>query len=162
MTRERRVVIGIGNTLRRDDGVGPAVVAALEVAAPSDTRLLFSDGEPLALLEAWRDAELAIVVDAVRPTAAMPGAIHRIVLAAGQFTVLDRRMPGSHDFALTDTVRLAAVLDRCPGRLIGYAVEVAEAEFGPGLSPEVARAVPEVCRRIVAELDATIRSGAPS
>ena len=156
-----RLVVGIGNPLRRDDGIGPAVVTSLAGAAPPHTRLLVSDGEPLTLLDAWRDADLAIVVDAARTALAPAGSIHRTVLVAGEFTLLDGRARGSHDFALADTVRLAAALERCPARLIGYAVELADEGFGPGLSPQVARAVPEVCRRIVAELtDSAVRSAA--
>ena len=40
------VLIGVGNEYRRDDGIGPALVAALEDRWLPGVRLLVSDGEP--------------------------------------------------------------------------------------------------------------------
>lgn|GEM_PF-158275 len=63
------VVIGVGEEFRHDDGAGPAVVAELRKLAeagalPPEIRLVTDSGEPTALIELWRDAPLAIVVDA--------------------------------------------------------------------------------------------------
>ena len=70
MKAGRRVVIGVGNDYRRDDGLGPLVVAALTDRQADDPRLAevdlrVSDGEPTRLIDLWTDADLAIVVDAV-------------------------------------------------------------------------------------------------
>ena len=91
----RAVVIGVGNEFRRDDGAAIEVIrrlggavpsgatpagavpgetahatvvhagAATAGAVPAHTRLLVSDGEPAALIDAWQGADLVIVVDAV-------------------------------------------------------------------------------------------------
>lgn len=45
---ERRVVIGVGNAFRGDDGVGPAVVADLAGRVDDEVTLLELDGEPAA------------------------------------------------------------------------------------------------------------------
>ncbi len=74
------VVIGVGNEFRRDDGAGPAVVAALHDLAPEGVRLVVTDGEPARLVEAWTGAALAVVVDAVRADPPHPGRVHRFVL----------------------------------------------------------------------------------
>ncbi|GAA2003475.1 hypothetical protein [Catenulispora subtropica] len=63
------VVIGVGEEFRHDDAVGPAVVAELRRSAvagtlPPGTRLEVCFGEPTELIELWRGAGLAIVVDA--------------------------------------------------------------------------------------------------
>ena len=77
----QRVVIGVGNPFRRDDGVGWAVAGALEPevgpvvgpeVGPVEGTLL--DGEPARLLDVWAGADHAIVVDAVR-SGATPGAV---------------------------------------------------------------------------------------
>jgi hydrogenase maturation protease len=60
------VVIGVGNEFRRDDGVGPAVVASLRDRVPPGVDLVLTDGEPTRLIEAWTGAVLAVVIDAVR------------------------------------------------------------------------------------------------
>ena len=150
------VVIGIGNPMRRDDGVGPAVVAALADHVPG-TRLVVTDGEPTTLLEAWRDAQLAVVIDAIRAADLPPGTIRRVAVADAV------RVAGSHDFGLAQTLRLSAALDRSPRRLVVYGVQVADVGFGVGLSAPVREAVPELRRRIVADVAGTaVTSAAPS
>ncbi|SFK77707.1 hydrogenase maturation protease [Geodermatophilus ruber] len=76
-------VIGIGNEFRRDDGIGPALVARLAARGLPGVRLTVSDGEPTHLLEAWAGRELAVVVDAVHRQPATPGrAPRRLVVLA--------------------------------------------------------------------------------
>ncbi len=60
------VVIGVGNTDRRDDGVGPAVAAEVAADCPAGVRVLTCAVEPTAILDAWDGADLAVVIDARR------------------------------------------------------------------------------------------------
>lgn len=69
------VVIGVGNEYRRDDGVGPAAAREVGRSRPG-WRVLISDGEPTAMLDAWAGTRLAVVVDATVGTGP-PGAIRR-------------------------------------------------------------------------------------
>jgi hydrogenase maturation protease len=66
MTGRQAVVIGIGNPYRRDDGIGPTVADAIGGLHLPGVRVVLSDGEPVSLLAAWENADLAIVVDAIR------------------------------------------------------------------------------------------------
>jgi hydrogenase maturation protease len=142
------IVIGVGNEFRRDDGVGPAVIAELERRSLPEVLLTRSDGEPTALFDAWDGARLAVVVDAVRHEPSVPGQIHRCLLP-GQFL---GRAPSTHGLGIPEAVRLAAALDRVPRQLVVYAVEAADYGFGLGLSEPVARAVPEVVAAVIAEV----------
>ncbi len=148
----RVVVIGVGNEFRRDDGIGPAVLARLRGQVPAAVELLVSDGEPARLIEAWSGADLAVVVDAVRADPAEPGRLHRLVL--------DETIPpglhrvSSHGLALGDAVGLAQALGLLPGRLIVHAVEAADLGPGPGLSPPVAAAAAALAAAVVAEVTA--------
>jgi hydrogenase maturation protease len=148
------VVIGVGNEFRRDDGAGPAVVAALHDLAPDGVRLVVADGEPARLIEAWAGAALAIVVDAVRAKPPRPGRVHRFVLdrprAAG-------RRASSHGLGLDDAIGLAVALDRMPARLIVHAIEAADLTQGLGLTPPVAAAVDIVARAILADIGPRIQ-----
>jgi hydrogenase maturation protease len=143
------VLIGVGNPYRRDDGIGPAIVAAIEEFRPSGVTLTISDGEPSQLLDAWSGADLAVVVDAVRCDPPAPGQIHR--------TTLGSAAPGTaaastHGLGIPDAVRLAEALDRAPRRLVVLAVEAADLSFGLGLSPAVAACWPELIRAVRIEL----------
>src|SRR5262249_1110657 len=75
------VVIGIGNSFRRDDGVGPAVAAAVSRAAAPDVRVTTDPGDPTVILDAWAGASLAVIIDAVVLTPSTPGKIHRCTMS---------------------------------------------------------------------------------
>lgn len=144
-----RVLIGVGNEYRRDDGIGPAVVAELERRDVRAVRLVVSDGEPSSMLEAWNGAALAVVVDAVLCAPSTPGRIHRYEtgdVPAGHVA------GGSHALGVPEALRLAQVLDRAPRRLVVYAVEAADVDLGTGLSPAVAEALPHVVAAVRVEL----------
>ncbi len=133
------VVIGLGNTFRRDDGVGPAVVAAVDAMQLPGVRVACA-AEMTVLLDAWDSAALAVVVDAA--VGATPGSVRRCELAelGGETPV------SSHGFSLTQTYELARALGRAPVRLVVVSVGVADTGHGAGLSPAVEAALPEAAR----------------
>lgn len=146
MSTPLAVLIGVGNPYRRDDGIGPAIVAAIEELHPPGVMLTVSDGEPTQLLDAWSGAALAVVVDAVRCDPSVPGRIHRSALGFGAPAA------STHGLGVPDAVRLAEALNRAPQRLVVLAVEAADVGFGLGLSPAVAASWPDLIRAVHAEL----------
>jgi hypothetical protein len=58
------VVAGLGNEYRRDDGAGPVTAARIVAQLPAED--IGPVVDPLELLGRWDDADLAIVIDAVR------------------------------------------------------------------------------------------------
>ncbi|MFF0745438.1 hydrogenase maturation protease [Streptomyces sp. NPDC004111] len=175
--RPRIAVIGVGNEFRRDDGVGPAVIARLRTryakrgagpdfaggvadedaafagrTTPAEPDFAVCDGEPARLIGLWEGADLAFVVDAAHAHPAVPGRVHRLELDA----VTPDRPSGtsSHGLGLGEAVELARILGRLPSRLVVYAVEGGDTGHGPGLSPAVASAAVTVARRIEHEVEA--------
>lgn len=142
MTAGRTVVIGVGNEFRRDDGVGPAVIAQLRGQVPTGVELMVSDGNPVRLIEAWRNASLAIVVDAVRADPPQPGRCHRFELdAVASVPAAAARAASTHGLGLDEALGLARVLGRMPQRLVVHAIEAADLTQGTGMTPRVAAAV---------------------
>jgi len=164
MTGGEIVVIGVGNEFRRDDGLGPEVLARLRDQIPGGdgggVRLLTCDGEPTRMIEAWAGAALALVVDAVVADPPVPGRRHRITLEEADLAAA--RPVSSHGFGLGESVRLGRALDRMPARLIIHAVEVADTAFGVGLTPAVAAAADEVTAAVLGDLSALRPAGAPA
>jgi hydrogenase maturation protease len=158
----RVVVVGVGNEYRRDDGVGPHVLACLRDRVPPGVELVASDGEPADLLEAWTGARLAVVVDAVVAVPSAPGRLHRVDLsAAAAAPATAAPAPAapamaaavsSHGLGIEAAAALAAALGRLPDRLIVHAVEVADTGQGVGLSPEVAAAVDALTQAVLTDL----------
>ncbi len=143
-------IIGVGNSLRGDDGAGPAVIHLLLKRITGKADLLEASGEGATLLESWEGFEVIFVVDAAR-TGSTPGTIFR-------FDALHDPLPAdffhysSHAFSVAEAVELARVLHRLPPRLIVYGIEGADFDYGDSLSPAVQEAVLRVAERISLEL----------
>ena len=143
-----RVVIGVGNTHRRDDGVGPAVAAELAADCPAGVRVVMCVAEPTAILDAWEGADLAVVIDAAGGDDVVGGRVRRCTIDE----VAGRGALTSHDLDLVQTYELARVLDRAPRRIVVVSVDAADLGHGDGLSPVVAQAVPRAVAVVRAEL----------
>ncbi len=156
MTGQPAVVIAIGNPYRRDDGIGPVVASEIERLQLPGVRIVMSDGEPVGLLAAWEDTDLAIVVDAIRHEPPCPGRVHR--LTATELDT-DAAAASSHGFGVPYAVRLSRALNRQPGRLVLFGIEAADTDAGSGLSAAVAAAVPTAVAAVRAELGNALRAG---
>lgn len=152
MTEPRAAVIGIGNELRRDDGIGPAVAAEVQRREIPGVRVVISDGEPTGLLDAWAGVRLAVVIDAVVGEPATPGRWGRIV---ADHLSLPTGTAGTHGLGVPKAIELGRVLDRMPQQLIVYAIKVADVSIGLGLSAPVAAAVPALADAVLGELEHT-------
>lgn len=152
------VVIGVGNPMRRDDGVGHAVLEQLRARPALGVRLVALDGEPTRVLDAWTGARVAVVVDAVR-SAAAPGTVHVVEVTTSGGGEGDAR-PGvpppsaapasTHGAGLAEAVALGRTLDRVPARLVLVGVEALDVGDGPELSAPVLAAVPVAVDAVLA------------
>lgn len=152
-----RLVIGVGNPHRGDDGAGRAVALRLRElrrsgAVPADVQIEEIDGEPTALLSRLEGVATVFVVDACLSGAA-PGTIHRFDLSAGP---LPSPPSGSstHGIGVATAIELARAIGRLPAQCIVYAIEGRSFEVGAPLSPRVSLVVPRFARRLAVELAA--------
>lgn len=129
------LVIGVGNRWRRDDGVGPWVVDRLAAHGVAGVAL---SGEGAQLMDAWRGAHRAVIVDASQSGAAA-GTVRR-------FEATETAVPtglfhySSHLFSVAEAIEMARILRRLPQRLTVYGIEGRDFSQGEGLSAEVAAA----------------------
>jgi len=135
------VVLGIGNMLLRDDGVGIRVLQALERGLGADERLSFVDGGTIgfmlsALIEQAPDL---LVIDAVR-MAGTPGSVRCFENEAMDHFLTGRRS-SVHEIGLRDVLDMARLTGKLPRRRALVGVEPATVELGEQLSPEVKRGV---------------------
>jgi hydrogenase maturation protease len=148
--RTALLVLGLGNLLLEDDGVGSAAVAMLNdrYVAPDGVRV--SDGGTLglALLPYLEDADAVILVDAVRTDAA-PGTFVRLDGDEVPPAVATRLSP--HQVGVADLLDGARWLDRYPRRLVLLGLVPASMELAVGLSPAVQPALSDLVERIVGE-----------
>lgn len=142
----------MGNTYRRDDGVGIVAAAALDELAPPAVQVVTGIAEPMSLLEVWAGASLAVVIDAAVTGRSSPGRVRRC--GPDELGVAQGRT-SSHSLDLARAYALGQALDRVPDALVAFTVETADIGYGVGLTPAVAAAVPTVVAMAVAEIDRT-------
>lgn len=137
------VVIGIGNSFRRDDGIGPAVAAEIARRALPGIRVLRCAAEPTAILDAWEGATRVVLIDAAR--GGILGRVRRCAVAE----LVEPVAVSSHDLSLRQTVELGRALGRVPDSVTVVSVDVADTGHGEGLTPAVQAALPEAVRVVL-------------
>ena len=148
--RNNTLVIGIGNPFRSDDGIGPAIVRLLRGQTPAEIKLLEETGDGAELLEAWKDAECVILIDAVQ-SGAPPATIYR-------FDAHTERLPecfshcSTHTFGVVEAIELARQMNELPAKVIVYGIEGLDFSPGTELSPDLAEALPAIAKLILREV----------
>jgi hydrogenase maturation protease len=146
------LVLGLGNSLRHDDAAGLEVVRRVaQRTGAGNFEVCEHEGEPLALLELWRDAEAVLLVDAVSSGAA-PGTLHRADASSQPIPALLRSSTSTHAVGIADAIELARALRRLPGRVLLFGIEGRRFDAGSGLSEEVAGAVGPLAEAVLSEV----------
>lgn len=139
------LVIGIGNVLMGDEGVGIHILRALEAAGSLPGAELLDGGTGgINLLETVSNAAALVMIDATRD--GQPSGTVSLLRPA---VVADLpRGLSAHDFGLRDLFAAAALLGRFPEiHLYTISVETIR-PMCLELSPEVSAAVPKVVKAI--------------
>ena len=150
------MVIGIGNILCSDEGVGIHVVRELERMRLAPNVEVFDCGTSgMAVLEAMDGAEKAIIVDATS-SGEVPGTV-RLYTMDDLGRMEDRllKLVSLHQFDLIATLRLAELTNayRMPSEVIIVGVEAKSMECSLELSDEVRKAVPKVIKAVIREIE---------
>ena len=143
------LVIGLGNTDRGDDGVGPAVAERIGALQLQGVSVRTVTSHPLDLLDECGSADAVIWIDAAA-VGEQPGRIQRLDPDAD--TLSRSSSCSSHAFGLAETIALGRSLRRLPPRVVVYTVTGACFDTGAALSAPVSAAVVEVVARVRAEL----------
>ena len=145
------VVIGVGNRMRGDDAAGLVVIDRLTGRLPADVRLVESAGDVTHLLDAWRDASRAIVVDAV-VSGEEPGTVHRLDARSG--IPSSWRSPSSHLLGLVEALELGSVLGAVPADTVVFGIEAEEIDTGSEMTGKVEAATLRVADEVLEILGA--------
>ncbi|GIU99443.1 MAG: membrane protein [Actinomycetota bacterium] len=154
----RTLVLGLGNELASDDGVGILAARALRGGLAGRADVVESAASGLALLDVLAGYDRAILLDAVRTGRRPPGT----VVELGLDEIGPVLAPSTHQAGLPE---LAVIAERLglvfPRRTVVLAMEVVDPfTLGGPLSPPVRRALPDLVRRTRAILDAWAREEA--
>lgn len=152
-TATELLVLGLGNVLLSDDGVGPAIISRLRDAhvVPAGVQLLDGGTLGLSLLPYLEDAKAVILVDAIAADEA-PGTLVRLEGSEVGPAVATRLSP--HQVGVADLLEGARWHDREPARIVLLGVVPESIELGVGLSRPVLRSMPELAELVRAEIAA--------
>ncbi|HMT13974.1 MAG TPA: hydrogenase maturation protease [Aestuariivirga sp.] len=144
----KTLVLGIGNSLLTDDGVGIHVIEALVPEASG--HLIIRDGGTigLALLPEIEDADQLIAVDAMELGEA-PGTV-RVFTGADMDRALSGVKRSAHEVALADLLMAAALSDALPERRALIGIQPDCLTWGLEPTPAVAAAVPLAVEQVKA------------
>ncbi len=143
-------MIGVGREGRRDDAAGLRAARLARALLWPRGRVIECEGATTSLLDAWRGADVVIVVDAM-VSGAPPGTVRRIDPEREPIPAVLYR-GSTHGLGLAEAVELARSLGQSPRTLLIYGIEGEDFGFGPRLSYAVECAVRDAALRIAEEI----------
>ncbi len=157
MTVAATLVLGMGNPILSDDGVGLLVAERLaEAPLPDGVEVLQSEVAGLRLLELVRGFTRVIIVDALKSPAEAGREPGEVVRYESRDFKGGHRYGSAHSIGLDTALELGHTLGyEMPEDVTVFAIEAADVEtFGEDLSPPVAAAAERVLALVRAELEA--------
>lgn len=154
MTAGGTVVLGVGNLILSDEGVGVRCVEWLEAdnRLPPGVTAIDGGTSTHELLGELENLDLLVIVDAV----VAPGPPATVVrLEDDHIPAAFSNKLSPHQHGINDLLANLRLLGRAPRRVVLFGVTPRRIELGLELSPEVAAVVPEVGARVLAELKRT-------
>ena len=142
------LVVGVGNTLLKDDGIGIHVTNLLrdEDRLPDGCEIIDGGTIGLALLPAVEDSDALVIVDAAEIGEA-PGVVKVFIDEE-----VDRHLSGKrrsvHEVAIVDLLAAAGIRDSRPRHCALVAVQPESTDWGLEPTPSVQEAIPAACEAI--------------
>ena len=152
MSNHKTLILGIGNTLLSDEGVGIRMLAHMQRHYPDLADVEYLDGGTLSFtLATWIEAaENLIVVDAAELNAA-PGTVE--VFSGEEMDRFAGRTKRSvHEVSLGDLLAIAHLTGTLPVNRALVAIQPEKVDWGSCLSNPVKRALPAAAQQVVERL----------
>ena len=150
---KRVLILGLGNPLLGDEGIGVRVVEELKgLELPGGVTVVEGGTAGLGLIRLMEGYQKVIIVDAA-DMGHPPGRVVRFTPSEAQLKTAEAP-PSLHQIGLGEVLALAEALEVAPAELVIIGVQPSQIEGGVGLSPEVEGAIPQIIGIILDELDA--------
>jgi hydrogenase maturation protease len=145
----RTLILGIGNTLLSDEGVGVHVTQKLQSILPLSDDIEILDGGTLSftLASPIEDADALIVVDAAQ-LKSPPGTLKVFEGEAMDAFLMGNRKSSVHEVGLMDLMSIAMLTGNLPERRALVAIQPEKVDWGDYPTPQVAAAMPLACEHI--------------
>ena len=145
------LVLGIGNLLIGDEGVGCKTVEELvrRYDLPASVECIDGGTAGFELLPLLEGRDQVILIDALRDDR-VPGTVIMVENEHVPKAFMARTTP--HQLGICDVLAAAELTDIMPRRLTLYGVEPKQLDVGIGLSPEVEAGMEKIISAVVEQL----------
>jgi len=145
------LILGVGNVLLGDEGIGIRVVEELEnrFSFPEEVMLLDGGTAGIELLRYIEGRDLLILIDAMRADLT-PGTVFKVEGEDVAKRFMIKISP--HQIGLSDLLAAAILTDQMPKQIILFGVEPERLETGITLSKVVEASLEKIISAILAEL----------
>ncbi len=142
-TKKYTLILGVGNPLRRDDGIGSAAVESLNRIRTSnegncgnhqDVDIIDGGTDGLGLIEYLKDYKKVIIIDAVQMR--LPPGTLKIFTPKEALISIKSDALSTHGFGIAELIKLAGALDITPEFTI-IGIQPEDTGYGEGLSKTV-------------------------
>lgn len=159
----RVLVVGVGNILLKDEGVGVHVAWKLqELSLPGDVEVIDGGTASLEVLLLHEGVDKLVMIDAMR-TGKKPGTIYKGRFKAGEseelawiFGQSAKSKISLHQVGLIEAMAAAEKLNRAPKEIVIIGVEPGEWDYGLELTETVKQSIPEVIKKVLEEIENAI------
>ncbi len=144
------LVLGIGNILLRDEGVGVRVIEQMQkIHLPDDVELVDGGTAGADLLDVLAERRKVIVIDAVQADCE-PGTVLRFT--ADELVRPDGVGMSLHELGLGEALIMTRQLECAPEDVVVFGIKPKDTGCGLELSEEIAALVPKVIELVLAEI----------
>jgi len=142
----KTLVLGIGNPLMQDDGVGVYVVQRLKSEYPDSPQVEFMDGGTLSfsLIGVIESATNLIVIDAAQLNDE-PGSVKTFFGEEMDIFLGQQKNSSVHDITLVDLMSIALLSDQLPDRRALIGIQPGAIDWSTEPTPAIKKAIPNVC-----------------
>lgn len=152
------LVLGLGNVLLRDEGLGVHVLRVLaDLPWPAEVELSDGGTAGLNLVDRLAGRRVVIVVDAL-DSLDPPGTIRR--LRPPELASVSPAALSLHEAGLLEALAAARCVGCAPQEVIVLGVQPGVVDWGLELSPAIAAVVPKLIEMVKAEVAAALASQA--
>jgi hydrogenase maturation protease len=145
------LILGIGNILLKDEGIGVHVVRRLkEMPLPENVEVLDGGTAGLELVDFIENRKKLIVIDAVK-TGDRPGTIYR--LTEENLRIKPKAIMSFHEIDFLDALHISDVISNKPEEIVVIGIEPKDISDGLELSPEIEERIPRIIEIVMEELN---------
>jgi len=153
--KKETLVLGVGNPLRRDDGIGPEVIRLLsEDRAKKNSRYKLADDvdlldggtDGLGLIEYLKEYKKVVIIDAVEMK--LPPGTIKVFTPEEAVISINTDSLSTHGFGIAELIKLSKELDINP-ELIIVGVQPEDVSYGEELSAAVDHGLNDILEIVI-------------